>query len=312
MGYFTDHGVSGTRPAQDRDPRFPAMRRDQADELLRRLVAGFAARGISTTVGADGQITLANGALANPHNLSVRLASAPPNVWDAEIDRFMASMRFITGEEAQPELPLSEAREILLPRLLSADALPEMPGYTRPFSGDLRLVLTLDHPDTVQILWSVDHLGDWAALEPIALENLRRLPRPEPQRIADEDGTGVVFAFVTEDFFGATRVLILDDLLRDQAGVDPAGRGVVFAIPNRHVLAAHVMTGLDVMAAISTLSQIAAGQAGGAGPLTPQLFYRAPDGRIGQITQDRPDGIAVMAVGLFGEALASLGLIEPG
>ena len=96
-------------------------------------------------------------------------------------------------------------------------------------------------------------------------------------------------------------------------GIERPAHGVLLAVPNRHLLAVHVLGGLGVVTALQTLTRLAAGEHDSRpGPVSPHVYYRAADGRVEQVTFPEPDGrgVGVHVRGLLAEAFAALGLVE--
>ena len=132
----------------------------------------------------------------------------------------------------------------------------------------------------------------------MAWSNLRRLPAPARQDLhGDPDRQdGTVHVFTSEDFFGASRLLLLDELLAGP-GVERPAHGVLLVVPNRHLLAVHVLRGPGVVAAVDVLVRMAAGEhAGRPGPVSPHVYFRAADGRTQQVTGVEDDGSTAVRV----------------
>ena len=146
-------------------------------------------------------------------------------------------------------------RTQVYPRLRWAGDLPDPPpSYPfRPLPGVVELA-AIDYPSHVAELLgdeAVERLGGWPSIREAAMTNLRALA-PMHQDTIDADPEredAAVHVLTTDDFFGPSRVLILPEVLAG-IGIERPSHGVLVAVPNRHLLAAHVLTGPGVVAAL--------------------------------------------------------------
>lgn len=151
---------------------------------------------------------------------------------------------------------------------------------------------------------TVADLGaEWATQGPTAVDALRRLPLPRHRELTSE-----VHTFVADDVLGASRLLILDELLAALLHVERPSHGVLVIAPNRHLLAVHVLTRLDAVApALQLMSELALVEHRLAGPVSPWVYYRDVDARLGLLTPSvDPASPARLDPG-FGRALEDLG-----
>ncbi|MGR7002945.1 hypothetical protein ACU686_41510 [Yinghuangia aomiensis] len=168
-------------------------------------------------------------------------------------------MRAMDAPSALDTLSHDELRARLFPRVTSDTNLPDDPAFVyapAPAPG-LREVLALDLPESVQTLPgdALAALGDLAELRLRAMNNLRALPVEEHEVVTHEDG-GTFHLLAGDSFFTASRVLVLDDLVRRITGKALGPDGALVAFPFRHVLAFHPITGMDVVPALNALARL--------------------------------------------------------
>lgn len=298
------------RAAGSPDPDLPSLSAEQADWLRARVVADLAAAGLPVEARGD-HLVATDGNVYGLGNLAAMVAAAPRRERDAVVAthaRGILAMR----EFREPET-LEEITGIVVARVLPDDPAhaPRDPdGYAGPDLGPGLVVrASLDFPTHVATLTDLSPFGGWAVVEPYATANLRALPAPDHQVLRPAPDAEV-HVFASDDLFGASRLLLLDDLLASQLRLERPAHGVLVAVPHRHLLAVHVLAGPEVTHAMSTLIQLARGEHDGPGPVSPEVYYRAPDGTLQQITGPAEDGgVAVLVTGAFAEAMAALGLV---
>ena len=286
--------------------------------MLAALARGaFAERGLETLYDGAGCLIGADGHRFGLSNLSVAIAKLPRTEWPglvAEHARAMASTQTVVEPRS-----LEQARDMLLLRLCDGGQIPpDWSTYATEVLPGIVVLAALDYPTHVSHLTREDALepyGGWAAVEPVALENLRRLPAPNhfsTQAGPEPDST--VHVFHSEDFYGASRFLVLDELLKTTLLVERPANGVLVAVPNRHMLGVHIVTGVGVVEAMRGLLQLSTTQYDASpGPLSPHVFYRAADGHTQQVSHTGPDGQLVVEVtGRFEATWRSLGLLADG
>ncbi|MDT4918727.1 MAG: hypothetical protein QOH89_3427, partial [Pseudonocardiales bacterium] len=245
------------------------------------------------------------------HNLAAAVSRAPWRKWPDLVDRHVAAMAEIARAT---DRPIADGQKLL--KLRAETDLPEPPDFDAPsgLPGILALP-AVDLPTHVQELMksaTVDELGGLEEFLRLGIENLRRLPSPSHQALrADEErADSEVHIFTSDDFFGASRVLVLDHLLASALRTERPSHGCLVAVPNRHLLAVHLVSGMGVLAAIKLLVHIAEGEQDAPGPISDCVFYLPKDGPGQRLTERDETGVRIIADGAFAEALAGLGLIE--
>lgn len=243
-------------------------------------------------------------------------AQAGRQSWPALVRRHVANM-LAAHAEPEPET-LEDARTLLLPKLRALSDLPQpRPAYVEELLPGVGVVAALDYPSHVAEVHSDDvitRLGGWETIREIAVTNLRSLPDPtisdllgDPDR---DDATVQVLMF--EDFFGAARVLRLQELLSG-IGIEQPRHGVLVALPHRHLIAVHVVRGEGVIPALRAMATLSLGEyRTGPGPISPHVYFcRALETRQ-QVTvlADGDDSLTVTLHGAFGQTLQELGLAD--
>lgn len=305
-------GVPETPPV-DPDPVLPVLSRDDAARLVALTREAFAEHGRETVPDGQGAL-VGQGHLHGLSNLAATLSLVPRRDWHDLVRRHVVTM--LRAHDTVEPADLGQARDLLLVKLRAVGDLPEpRPRYAPEVLPGVLAVAALDYPTHVSELLAderVAKLGGWEAVREAAWANLRRLPPPQRQELrGDPDGgDSTVHVLTTEDFFGASRLLLLDELLAG-LGVERPPHGVLVVVPNRHLLAVHVLRGPGVVAAVDVLVRLAAGEhAGRPGPVSPHVYFRAADGRTQRVTAIEPDGTTAVRVdGAFAEAFAALGLL---
>ncbi len=180
-------------------------------------------------------------------------------------------------------------------------------NYAFDLAPDLRVLASVDNPQTVETLTTSERLrpfGGWAGAYPRLLDNLRALPAPH-HVVQDRIH---VWISADDDFYGATRVLILEELL---AKVDDpfSEYGVLVVMPTRNLLGALVIRSFeDTVTGVSRLLNYAAGQfAQRPGPLVPHVYYQASaNATLQQLTYPTDDKVQVHVTGAFETMISRL------
>jgi hypothetical protein len=293
---------------------------DQAQTawLVERWMGGMKAAGVAID-GArpDGALT-AGGWSYYLDNLAASLAQLPLEQWSQAVDR---AVNQTVAPGVAPEADGEELLAALYPRVLMEASLGEeilafFEPYAPPLGPGLVQVAAIDTPERVETLFAGDRLaplGGWTAIYPRLLANLRALGRPQEAILRPESGNGAQSIHLWEsdpdDFFGATRILLLDELLAE-AGDPPGPLGAVVAIPARTHLLAHVLR--DRASLITCLNGLAALTQqifhDEPGSLSPFVYYRpSPGAPLQQLTVPGEDGqLRVEVRGAFADALGAL------
>lgn len=245
--------------------------------LVDRVVADMAEAG-ALVVGTDGEgLRTQDGRTFGLSNLARLLANSPREEWPLRVDTHVTNI--FSGTDVD-ELNGDALLAQLYPKVFYLAQLPpemraKIEDYAFDLAPELRILACIDTPQKTDILTSSERLhpfGGWAAVYPRLLDNLRNLPAPEHQ---SQDQLQV---WVSEenDFFGATRILLLEELLA--AADDPIGEiGALVSMPTRNMLMAYVIRERDeaVIGATRLANLTAHSYTEYPGPLTPHLYYQA-------------------------------------
>ncbi|MFN3653629.1 MAG: hypothetical protein ACK47B_28960 [Armatimonadota bacterium] len=211
-------------------------------------------------------------------NLAQRCAQTSEADWPDVVAKHVGALVSIESSQTFLESlknDFEKARELLKIRIYDAAALAEMPEgshvYWRPADG-IVAALTFDLPTTVATV-SSDHVEAWGR-EPeelfrIGLENVRATRLQAEEVAVDEEVRITVLEAEAEDFFTATRALVLEDYL------DPIPElGAIVAIPHREALLVYPIRDSSVLPAIQSLLPITLGMYDeGPGSISPHLFW---------------------------------------
>lgn len=294
-----------------RDPNLPMLSVPQAAALGQLAERAFRAHGLPATYEGDG--TLATGETRfGLHNLASMVSGVPWRDWPHLVDGHAAAMAGAQAAEDDAR-PVPEQQKLL--KLRAASDLPFPPEFAAEsgLPGILALP-AVDRPTHVREILKqedVDALGGLDAFREAGLANLRTLPAPQHFAVEsdEERADSTVHVFAAEDFFGASRVLVLDHLLATVLKTERPQHGCLVAVPNRHLLAVHLLSGAGVVAALTAMAKIADGEQDAPGPISREVFYLPPEGRGQQVTEYGEDGLRVIVDGPFADAFARLGLI---
>lgn len=300
---------------QDPDPVLPILSREAAAVLERLAREAWLAQGVETVPDGAGALVAMDGRVYGLSNLAATLAPESQGTWPELVRRHVAGL--VDSHATPTPLSLDEVRTQVYPRLRDRADLREPPSYAdSPLPGLLELA-AIDYPTHVTDLLSdesVDTLGGWEATREAAMINLRGLPmmhqdivRADPER-DDSD----VHVLTSEDYFGPSRVLILAEVLAG-IGIERPSHGVLVAVPNRHLLAAHVLAGPGVVAALQVLARISTGEHDHQpGAVSRHIYYVPSDGAPAQqVTSFADDGtLSIDVEGALAGAFAALGLLE--
>jgi hypothetical protein len=284
----TDHG---NRPVED--------------VILELALAQWTARGVAVTVerapegyrlnvpGTDVVFFLAN--------VTAQAKELDPGEWEDLVRRFV-QQQFETQSDPRPEtLRADDLRRQVRTRLLS-DAPDEFSdtAYARPFAPGLIQVLCVDYPQAVitissqvlpQLALPVDEL--------YAAGQANTDAEPVDERM---DFDEFVHALVGDSFFIASKAANFSALV--PAVIGPAPFGVVFAVPDRHLL---IYSAIDPQAWTMQIMRVAvAGASIGSSPDTElaggaislNAYYWAPDGTVEQIAAPYTDTDGQQTIGI--------------
>ncbi|MCL2467801.1 MAG: hypothetical protein FWF02_10405 [Micrococcales bacterium] len=153
------------------------------------------------------------------------------------------------------------------------------PGPGRVFGPGLRQVEVLVGETTISEPVDPTTHGGPALCRRVAMDGLRALRKPRHETLTA--GRANVETFVADDVFGASRLLILDELLAETLLIERPSHGMLVVVPNRHLVAVHILESVrSIPAALGLLGELAVIEYRIAEPVSPWVYFRAPDGRL--------------------------------
>lgn len=290
------------------DPHLTPLTVGQAARLRALARSAFAELGLET-VPENAALRLADGRTLGLTNLARTVAGEPAARWAELVSRHARIM--LASFDVPPPQTLDAVRDTLFLRVLPAADLPST-GGVRPLGGDLVQAAAVDHPEHVATFVrseEIDQLGGWDAVAAVGRANLAALRAEQTRRWVDK-ATGAEVLVSMGGFFHASRLLVLGVALAQDFGIEQPAHGVLVAVPNRHLLAAHVLVGVDeAIVAVRNLAALAEGEQPAApGPLSPNVYFWR-DGLLSQVTTRGGEGqLSVDATGPFGTAMREIGL----
>ncbi|MDI2129762.1 hypothetical protein [Yinghuangia seranimata] len=309
MGLFRRGPKRDPRDAP-RDPAFEFMSFEEGRRLRALTRESFAECGLEVSVYAD-HMTDASGRHYNLYNLAAGCHNDErgPRAWPILIQDHVQKLVRAMDSPALATMPADELWARLYPRITADDSLPDDPAFAYapvPAPG-LREVLGLDLPESVQTLPAdaLAELGDLPSLRLRAMNNLRALPIEDHDVVKHTDGAN--FHLIAGDsFFTASRALVLDDLVPRVTGQPLGPDGALVALPFRHLLAFHPITGMDVVPSLTAMAAFAAYRHDEApGPVSPYAYWWRR-GRLVQLSERSPDGLAIVVDQEFSALLERL------
>jgi hypothetical protein len=123
-----------------------------------------------------------------------------------------------------------------------------------------------------------------------------------------ERGDTTLFTLSGADPFVGSRVAVYEWLVEELTGVPVIENGLLVAIPSRHRLVLHAMSGPGAVK-VGEIMALSAnhhyGAAGGAA-ISPWLYLVTPDRRAQRVSKDQGGQLVFEATELFAEALRSV------
>lgn len=202
---------------------------DHVGSILREL-------GRTWTMVDDVAFQLTDGPLMGLDNLARRLHLAPRRAWPRLVRDQITTLLSADGP------PTSIPPEALRPKLMDG-SMTDTLSYTplEPLPG-LPAVLSAQMDGYAVIMQSLDLVEDRDEAYATALENLAALPLPQHRRrrLDPRLRESWVEQLVADDSYGASRVMLLPELVRRVLGRDFPETGLLVAVPTKFELWIHV------------------------------------------------------------------------
>ena len=300
MGWFS-------RKARTTDDAFPFLSRDDADHLRRVAADAFARAGRRVTVHDD-HLEGEDGAVFGLWNLAATCHEAGRrSAWPAIADRHVDQVVNLPDPAALTDEALLD---VVMLRAVAPDQIP--PEHRERFrhavdvADGLLQILVADFPATVATLSDedVDRVGRERML---AAGRARLVAEPVEHVSVDLDGGARLEMFGGESVYVASKVLVLEELLRGLHGERGYPDGVLVAVPDRQTLVLHVPVDAGVMTALQTMAGSTARMwATAPGGVSPSVYWWR-GGALTRISRvDDDGGVAVDVHPELGDVLDRL------
>jgi hypothetical protein len=205
---------------------------------------------------------------------------------------------------------LGELESALRPLVMVPDQLPPdvVQGAPEALPG-LVMATAVRRGDQVDFVptFSMSELGGpnvvWARAKK-NVENLHGVQIGREPVDPSRDDTEVVYLW-GEDPFVASRVTVLNWLI-EELRLAPAAHGALVALPHIRSLMLHVVKGAGVLMVHQSMAALAAQRFARPGvlqPISPDIYFVAPDGRGQRVSRSGPDRMELDVTGAFGEVL---------
>jgi hypothetical protein len=294
------------------DADFPFLTVGQAARLRARTRAAFAEAGVESTIHGD-HLTASDGWTFGLHNLfaGCHAEAGGERAWPKVVRAHVAKAVRLRSEPSPADLPADKLLAHAFIRVCGAGTLPSLDrmGYHRRLGGDLLELLAYDTPDAVAYL-SDDEVGRVGVhdLRAAGVENLLTEPFGQVHWLSTPERAR--FAVLLGDsVYTASRLLVLDDVLRRALGEVDTPNGVVVSVPNRHQLAFHLPADAQVLSAVEGMVRFTLeGYQDAPGGVSPHVFWRPPGGgTLEQLTRlSEGDAVSVRVHGAFAEVVQRL------
>ena len=290
------------------DEALPFLRTDEATHLRRLVGDAFRRAGVRVTVHDD-HVQGENGMRYGLWNVAATChESGHRRGWPAVVDRHVATL--LHPPPSPADLTDEQLLASVVLRVMAADQVPDEFRTNLTYATDvapgLLQLFVADFPHSVATLGDeeVRRVGYDRML---AAGRTRLLAEPVEHEQVVLDGGARLDVFSGDSVFVASKVLVLDDVLRGVHGDRAYPDGVLVAVPERHDLVCHVVDGPHVVAALQTLAgSTARTWAQAPASVSPSVYWWR-DGALTRISRVGDDGrLAVEVHEELGEVLKRL------
>lgn len=258
------------------DESFPFLTVDEAVEVRRLAAAEFARAGREVVIHSD-HLEGAGGRQFGLWNLAAACkAAGRRGRWAEVVTAHVASI--LQAPPSPADLPVEEVLAHAVLRVYAADLLPPevlaKMTYATEFVEGLVEALVYDSPNVVSMLLDVEVERCGAtALRAAGLEHLVAEPLGGLESL--KVGPGVIVDLIEgESVFTASKLLVLPEVLRRVYGDRDFPHGVLVALPDRHHLLIHPITGPQVIPALQAMASLVATQyASAVGGVSPSVYW---------------------------------------
>lgn len=263
----------GTPISGRSQPVFPGLDDTRGLELRRQLRHHFAEYGAAIHFfGKHGEVTHpTQGRIRVGFDNLVRLlhGNEDPTAISAYSESFVKMVMSDEGTDSlrDPEIYAGLRLKLTPTRGLDGDEREIIDAATiDPFTDDVAVALVLDTENTIQTV-SLDKARDFddvPSLRRAATANLRSELREADIQIVFHEGSpqvpgGHFWSFESDSFYLGSAPLLLEEVLAEWVPEMDQSNGILFAMPNRHLmLAREVSTGDDLLQGLQRVAMVAA------------------------------------------------------
>jgi hypothetical protein len=265
------------RPVVSADEHLTYFTRAQAQHFRRLIAGSFASVGRDVTVYPD-HVDDRTGTTFGLWNIGALCAGHEEREWPDLIDDHVE--RVTTPPRDLVDLTEGEFVTGLYVRIVDAAGQSGNGhlGYAREVAPGLLEVLAEDLPDSVATIPGDELVlhGDASQLMEQGRDNLRALlgSGEVVAEVVELDLDGRFTVVTGRSFFTASLALLLPDTIERFTGEGDVGRGVLVAVPFRHMMLYRVVDGPGAADALERMFEIARrGFAEEAGPLSPHVYW---------------------------------------
>ena len=267
---------------------------DPIDSIVQLAAMRFGAHGLTVsalagTAGAETVFVDQSGRQFPLHNLVSRVIMVPAGTAEftdaviSHVDAVIAAASAPSPTELPDDQLLQRVRIRLVPESIRQTM---SVAYARPFAPGLIVVLCVDNPTDISFL--TDEL--LAGRDTPALFNAGFLNVLAEKTDAVYEPAPGVQVILGDSFFTASKVVGMARLAGTELPAAP--RGVVFGVPHRHLVYAHVVTGPGLIPAVNAIASLVGGNAtpeAPGGPISNKIYFWR-DGVVDEIGSADPDG----------------------
>lgn len=279
------------------------------DEVQVIAMLRFSAHGVPVSVveGTTGMDTVLVSAQGSQYPLHSLIARALEGDLDDVMGLVTSHVDGLVAAEAEPDVDqLSDAEwlELARVRLMPVEAATTVGAqYARRVTDDFAVMLCLDYPSHITYL-SDESLNGKDPIE-LAAAGLAAV-MAEPVEAVEQIEPGI-WLLQGSSPYTATKVLGLEHLV--DSVLPAAPHGVLFGVPHRHAIVAHVVRGMDAVEGVSSLSALVRANATDSAPggaLSTSLYFWH-EGVIDVVGAISAEGtMQINGSGRFGTVLANL------
>ncbi len=281
---------------------------DQAARFAALARQVFAEHGLECSYD-DGYLRGTDGRSYGLTNVALLAVQSPERRWQKLLGQHAGGI--VAAHATPKERDLAAVQHRLFLRLWATEDLPMRPDAAEPLGDGLVGLASIDHPEHVETLagsHDVALLGGWPGIRAAALANLAGLRADDVVPLGEDPQSRVHLSI--GGFFNASRVFTMSQLLREDFLVEAPSHGVLFVVPNRHLVAVHPVSGIGMVSATTTLIRVARGEYDVPGSISPHVWLWR-DGEVQQVTRPAEEGAVELHVeGMIEQVMREVGLID--